>query len=432
MRNDNTRTLTPKLRFPEFRDKPGWKKKLLRTIAEPVTEKADASDVYDVLTLSAEHGIVLQSEYFGKKVAGNDPERYIKICRDDFVYNDRTTTRSIYGTIRRLSQYNEGIVSPIYKCFRFNDEELPEFWQWYFESGKHDAELAKLVNEGARAGRFNISPEKFLSTAVWYGARPEQQKIADCLSSLDELIAAEGRKLEALHAHKKGLMQQLFPRPGETRPRLRFPKFRNAPEWKTRTLSHYISALDAGVSVNAGDRPARNVEIGVLKTSCVTTGTFDPTENKVVLEPEELGRVKESVRRDTIIMSRMNTIELVGANAYVEREITNLYLPDRLWAAKPTAHGNMRFLSYILGSDQGRAFLSSLASGSSGSMKNISKSEVLAMPTAAPSVAEQQRIATCLSALDDLIAAQTEKLTTLQTHKKGLTQQLFPSSEEDQ
>lgn len=209
-------------------------------------------------------------------------------------------------------------------------------------------------------------------------------------------------------------------------PKLRFPEFRDAGEWTRHTLSHYVSALDAGVSVNGGDRPARNGEIGVLKTSCVTTGTFDRTENKVVLEPEELGRVKESVQRDTIIMSRMNTIELVGANAYIEREITNLHLPDRLWAAKPTTNGNMRFLSYILGSDQGRAFLSSLASGSSGSMKNISKSEVLAMPISVPSIAEQQRITACLSSLDELIAAEGRTLEVLKNHKLGLMQQLFP------
>src|SRR5207244_2083363 len=106
---------------------------------------------------------------------------------------------------------------------------------------------------------------------------------------------------------------------------------------------------------------------------------FDSAENKVVVEPEELARAREPVQRDTIIVSRMNTVALVGASAYVDRDIPNLFLPDRLWAAKPTAHVNMRFLSYILGSDLGRSFLSSLASGSSGSMKNISKSEVLGM-----------------------------------------------------
>lgn len=90
----------------------------------------------------------------------------------------------------------------------------------------------------------------------------------------------------------------------------------------------------------------------------------------------------------------------------------------------------MRFLSYILGSDKGRAALSKLAKGSSASMSNITKPEVLAFSVMAPSPAEQHRIAGCLSSLDALIAAEIRKLEALKIHKKGLMQQLFPSLEE--
>jgi len=90
------------------------------------------------------------------------------------------------------------------------------FWNWYFESGYHEQELGELVNEGARTGRFNISIEKFLSISVWVPSPAEQQKIADCLTSLEDLIAAQTQKLEGLKAHKKGLMQQLFPSPDDS------------------------------------------------------------------------------------------------------------------------------------------------------------------------------------------------------------------------
>ena len=213
-------------------------------------------------------------------------------------------------------------------------------------------------------------------------------------------------------------------------PRLRFPDFLDSPGWRLEPLSTFISALDAGVSVNAGDRPAMPTETGVLKTSCVTTGVFEILENKVVLEPEELERVTEPVSGDTIIISRMNTPALVGASAYVEHGAANIFLPDRLWAAKPTADANMRFIAYILGSDRGRAALSELAAGSSGSMKNIAKSAVLELLISAPEPAEQQKIADYLSSLDELIAAQTQKLDTLKIHKKGLMQQLFPVLDE--
>lgn len=384
------------------------------------------------VSITAGKGFVPQSQKFGRDISGAQYKNYISLRKGDFAYNKGNSKSYPQGCVRRLKEFDQAAAPSAFISFRLHDGFVPEFFEGLFEKNAHGRQLIKFITSSARSdGLLNISPDEFFRVNLPIPQDPaEQQKIADCLSSLDGLIAAEGRALEALKAHKKGLMQQLFPQPGETQPRLRFPEFRDAGGWTRHTLSHYVSALDAGVSVNAGDRPARNGEIGVLKTSCVTTGTFDHTENKVVLEPEELGRVKESVQRDTIIMSRMNTIELVGANAYVEREITNLYLPDRLWAAKPTANGNMRFLSYILGSDQGRAFLSNLAAGSSGSMKNISKSEVLSIPILVPSLAEQQKIADCLTAIDTKIAAQTAKIDALKTHKRGLMQQLFPAPEE--
>ena len=201
----------PKLRFHEFWVVGGWEEIQLHKISEPVLEKVKGTTSIIVLTLSAEYGLVYQSKYFGKKIAGENLERYIKICHNDFVYNDRTTKAFTYGTIKRLSKHTNGLVSPIYKCFRFNEHENPIFWEWYFESSTHEPILHNLINEGARAGRFNISIDKFLSTLAKRPKEDEQKKIADCLSSLDELIQAEDQKLKALKQHKKGLMQQLFP-----------------------------------------------------------------------------------------------------------------------------------------------------------------------------------------------------------------------------
>jgi type I restriction enzyme, S subunit len=206
-----TDELKPELRFSEFRKTLGWKKIPLYEIAEPVSDKAKHTCIDNVLTLSAEHGIISQGEYFNKKIAGDNVERYIKIVRNDFVYNDRTTKQFTYGTIKRLSRYESGVVSPIYKCFRFKKSEDPVFWEWYFESGIHDYELDRLINEGARTGRFNISSEKFLSTSVWRPDLKEQLRIAECLSSINELVDIAGQNFVTLQKHKKGLMQQLFP-----------------------------------------------------------------------------------------------------------------------------------------------------------------------------------------------------------------------------
>ena len=250
MKHETKHELKPKLRFPEFQDVPEWEEKQLYQIAKPVSDKATDMDE-NILTLSGEYGVVLQSDYFGKKIAGENVARYIRIALNDFVYNDRTTKLSAYGSIKRLSKYDSGIVSPIYKCFRFKNGENPNFWEWYFESEFHETQLHGLVNEGARAGRFNISIDKFLSALVWRPELLEQQKITDCLSSIDELITAQTQNLDALKAHKKGLMQQLFPAEDETVPKLRFPEFRNSEEWEAIKISGFAK-------VTTGNKDTQN------------------------------------------------------------------------------------------------------------------------------------------------------------------------------
>lgn len=199
----------PKLRLGEFSQE--WENIELSEIAKPVKKKNSTGDEIKVLSLSNEHGLVSQADYFLKKVAGDNTDRYIVLQKNDFVYNDRITKNSTYGTIKRLSMYESGIVSPIYKCFRFEKNQNPIFWEYFFESKVHESEIKQIVNEGARAGRYNISIDKFLSINVMQPSPTEQEKIAYCLTSLDRLISNQTNYIEQLKKHKIGLMQQLFP-----------------------------------------------------------------------------------------------------------------------------------------------------------------------------------------------------------------------------
>jgi type I restriction enzyme S subunit len=422
-------SLVPKLRFPEFRDDPGWEQVPLGQLAVRVTARNLGGDCTRVLTNSAERGVLDQRDYFEKDIAtAGNLEGYYVVNRGDYVYNPRISNVAPVGPISR-NNIGQGVMSPLYTVFRFNSEDT-DFYSHYFKTTCWHTYLRQVASMGARHDRMSISVGDFVAMPLPALYSAEQQKIAECLSSVDELMAAQARKVDALKTHKKGLMQQLFPREGEPVPRLRFPEFKNAGEWEESPLSNFILSLDAGVSVNSGDRPANKTELGVLKTSAVTNGVFEPEENKVVLAESEQSRLKEPVSGGTIIICRKNTPALVGANVYVESRHENLFLPDLLWAAKPRAGVSMRFLAFVLGSEKGRAALSKLASGSSVSMSNITKPDVLAFSVMAPSPAEQQRIAECLTTLDDLIAAETQKLEALKTHKKGLMQQLFPSPEE--
>lgn len=207
-------------------------------------------------------------------------------------------------------------------------------------------------------------------------------------------------------------------------PEIRFKGFSS--NWDTYPLATFISSLDAGVSVNSGDRSANENEFGILKTSCVTNGIFEPDENKVVFKKEEINRLKEPVLENTIIISRMNTPALVGANAYISRGYANYFLPDRLWAAKPTAIGDLKFIACILGSDKGRLALSDLATGTSGSMKNISKSAVLRLELRAPEEKEQIQIGNFFQKLDALINQHQQKHDKLSNIKKAMLEKMFP------
>ena len=162
--------------------------------------------------------------------------------------------------------------------------------------------------------------------------------------------------------------------------------------WPIVELSEIIDELESGVSVNSTNRPSEAGEIGILKTSCVTSGVFAPEENKAVL-PEELSRVRCPVRKNTIIISRMNTEALVGANAYIDKDHANLFLPDRLWQTVISrADVIVPYIQHVLASREYRDRISAKCGGTSGSMKNIAKPQLLSLPIPLPPLEVQKEI----------------------------------------
>jgi len=195
--------------------------------------------------------------------------------------------------------------------------------------------------------------------------------------------------------------------------------------WKVKKLKYLISKLESGVSVNAADMPAEENEIGVLKTSCVYTRKFRSKENKTVFE-EEKNRVKCPVRKDTIIISRMNTPDLVGASAFVEYDFENLYLPDRLWKTVffNDSLQSSKFISYFMMVEGFRDEISNYAEGASSSMQNIAKEDYLSIPVLLPAIEEQTQIATFLDRetqkIDRLIEKQQQLIKLLQEKRQAV------------
>lgn len=205
-------------------------------------------------------------------------------------------------------------------------------------------------------------------------------------------------------------------------PELRFPEFEG--EWQMFRLKDFILKLEAGVSVNSDDTPCLKGEFGILKTSAVSQGRFYPQQNKTILE-KDLNRASLNPKKDSIIISRMNTPELVGESGYVDKNYTNLFVPDRLWMTTTNKRVCVKWLSYALITPRLRFNISSIGTGTSGSMKNIAKPNFLNLLISYASLEEQQKIATFLTAVDNKIQQLTQKKALLQDYKKGVMQQLF-------
>lgn len=165
--------------------------------------------------------------------------------------------------------------------------------------------------------------------------------------------------------------------------------------------------------------------MGVLKVSAVTYGKFDPNAYKVVTNPEEFARLSINPTSETIIVSRANSLDLVGASAYITQDYPHIFLPDKLWKLTTTSKYCAMWLGYVLASRPIRALISARATGTSGSMKNIAQEAFLSIRIVAPPLAEQRKIAAILSVWDEAIAATEKLIAALRARKKALMQRLL-------
>lgn len=196
---DVTKT-TPQLRFPEFTDK--WQVKKLGDVFERVTRKNKENN-QNILTISAQDGLVSQEKFFSKIVAAKNVTTYYLLHRNDYAYNKSYSKGYPMGAIKRLSKDDKGVVSTLYICFS-SKQGAELFFDQYFEAGKLNTEIEKIAQEGARNhGLLNMSVGDFFSMTLTVPSKPEQEKIADFLTAVDERIGVGEKKLELLRQYKK-------------------------------------------------------------------------------------------------------------------------------------------------------------------------------------------------------------------------------------
>ena len=418
-----TDKLVPRLRFPEFRGAGEWEEKPLKKIASRRTERNRGGSLVRVLTNSAEYGVVDQRNYFDKDIAtqGN-LENYLIVDSGDFVYNPRISAFAPVGPISK-NCVAKGVMSPLYTVFRFNSPDN-DFYAHYFKSSAWHSYMRQVGSTGARHDRMAIANTDFMAMPLPTPSLKEQQKIADCLASLDDLIAAHTDKLDALKTHKKGLMQQLFPREGETVPRLRFPEFRGAGEWEVKSLASFAVIVRGG-SPRPIDEYITDDSSGLnwLKIGDIDKESKFVTSTKEKVIPSALAKTRVVNPGDLILSNSMSF-----GRPYILEIQTCIH--DG-WIAVSEIDSSMYrdYLYYLIMTSASQAYFLNNAAGSG--VQNLNADIIKLLPIPYPSKKEQQKIADCLTSLDDLITAQSEKIAALKQHKQGLMQQLFPSNPVD-
>ena len=425
--------LVPKLRFPEFRAVQGWAPE---PMGEVYSFKGNNSLARDKLNYVA--GSVRNIHYgdihtkfsthfdITRELVPyiNDSEsaavRTENLCAEgDMVFADASEDLADIGKSIEIVRLNgERVVSGLHTILarRVGGRIALGFGGHLFKSAWVRAQIQKEA-QGAKV--LGISPTRLRNLRLPLPHdKAEQQKIAECLSSVDELIAAQAQKVDALKTHKKALMQQLFPREGETQPRLRFPEFQSAAEWSDLSIEDFGKVVTG--STPSTTQPAfYGGGIPFVSPADISDQRF-VDQTKTTLTSAGYAKTRPIPTGSILFVCIGSTIGKVAQN--VHDCATN----QQINAILPSSKFSDGFVYYALSFAAERI---ALLAGKQ-AVPIINKSLFSSVRLLVPKFDEQRRIAVFLGNLDARITAETQKLEALRKHKKGLMQQLFPYPEE--
>lgn len=437
---NDRKKLVPRLRFPEFRRAEGWKADLM---GEAYSFKGNNSLSRDKLNYEA--GSVKNIHYgdihtkfsthfdIKKEIVPyiNTSEslttfKVENFCIEgDMIFADASEDLADIGKAIEIVRLDgEAVVSGLHTILaRQTVAKLVLGFGGHLFKSKWVRTQIQKESQGSKV--LGLSGGRLAKIRLPFPHSPdEQQKIAECLSSLDELIAAQARKVDTLRTHKKGLMQQLFPREDETQPRLRFPEFQNAGEWVDATLGQLAKLVRGPFGGSLKKEIFVASGYAVYEQQHAIYSDFSSFRYHITADKfHELRRF--AVAAKDIIMSCSGTM---GKFAIIPDGAAPGVINQALLKLTPNGSCDTRFLKAVLELPSVQEKLLSQSAG--GAIQNVvSVDQIKALPLRLPSGDEQQAVVDCLSSLEDLIIAQTQELETLKTHKKGLMQQLFPSPE---
>ena len=394
----------PRLRFPEFQDAGEWEEKRLGEVAD-VNPKASTlpKDFVYIDLESVVSGSLIKENNIKKAGAPSRAQRLLK--NEDVLFQ---MVRPYQKNNYYFDKDGDYVASTGYAQLRAKGAA-----KFLFQTLHTTSFVNKVLARCTGTSYPAINSSDLVSIHVFTPTLPEQRKIADCLSSLDDLITAQTQKLAHLKTHKKGLMQQLFPAEGETQPKLRFPEFRDAGDWEEKRLGEV-----ADVNPKASTLPKDFVYIDL---ESVVSGSLIKENN--IKKSGAPSRAQRLLKNEDVLFQMVRPYQ--KNNYYFDKD--GDYVASTGYA-QLRAKGAAKFLFQTLHTT---SFVNKVLARCTGtSYPAINSSDLVSIHVFTPTLPEQQKIAACLSSLDELITAQTQKLTHLKTHKKGLMQQLFPATDE--
>ncbi len=417
-KNKNKQTLVPELRFPGFQRDGEWENKKLELALKPISRKRKKPKVpYLGLGLRSHgKGTFLKAHQSPEK---NSMDFLYEVKENDLILN---ITFAWEGAIAIAGVADDGaLVSHRFPTFLFEgDSAIPDFFRYTVLNKLFIYQLGVISPGGAGRNRV-LNKQDFLELGMALPATDEQQKIADCLSSLDALIAAHCAKLDALQDHKKGLLQQLFPAEGQTTPALRFPGFQDSGDWEEKKLeslakrgSGHTPSKSHPEYYNGGIKwvslaDSKRLDCGLIFQTRVEISTLGIENSSANLHPA-----------GSVILSRDAGVGMSAVLAS-PMAVSQHFI---VWHCDEEQLFNW-FLYYVL--QRSKPIFENVAVGST--IKTIGLPFFKEYRPSIPKPPEQKRIADCLSSLDNLISTQFHEIAALKTHKKGLMQQLFPNPE---
>lgn len=333
-------------------------------------------------------------------------EGYKVVHVGDFIIS----LRSFQGGIE-YSSYR-GVCSPAYVILRRRGKGGDEYFRHYLKTDRFIRILTKNL-EGLRDGKM-ISYAEFSKLKLPIPSLAEQQKIADCLSSVDELIAAQTRKLDALKTHRRGLMRQLFPREGETKPRLRFPQFRNSGGWSKGRLADIATVLQ-GYGFPERHQGERRGDYPFYKVSDISrslaSGEVFIKESANYISKSILKELRaKPIPEGTTVFAKIG--EAIRSNGRAITTVPSLIDNNAAGVKRIIGKATDTFVFFLMEQI-------SLIHYAGGVVPAVSKSAIQEISVKFPEIEEQDCIAACLSRLDAMITVELQKLEALKTLKKG-------------